>query len=55
VNNELNSEKIFSGAQPGDFSSLKYTRLEKATHCGLASVYRWDFIVSLLKQGLGLN
>jgi hypothetical protein len=55
VNNELNSERIFNGTQPGDFSSLKYTRLEKATHCGLASVYQWDFIVNLLKQGLGLN
>jgi hypothetical protein len=54
VNNEYNSERIFKGVQPGDFSSLKFRRLEKSTHCGLASVYQWDFIVGLLKDGLQL-
>lgn len=54
VVNELNSEKIFKGVQPGDFSSLKYHRLERGVHCGLASVYRWDYLVKLLKEGLGL-
>jgi hypothetical protein len=54
VPNEINAEKIFKGVQPGDFSSLKFRRLEKSTHCGLASVYQWDYIVNLLKDGLEL-
>jgi hypothetical protein len=54
VNNEVNSERIFKGLQPGDFSSLHFRRLEKSTHCGLASVYQWDYIVNLFKTGLEL-
>lgn len=55
VINELNSEMIFAGRQPGDFSHLRYERLDRAIHCGLASVYRWDYVVKLLKDGMGLN
>lgn len=54
VLNELNSELIFDGRQSGDFSKLKYRRLERGTHCGLAPVYRWDYIVKLVKDGLVL-
>ncbi len=54
VLNELNSEQIFDGIQPGDFSKLKYLRLDRGTHCGLAPVYRWDYIVKLVKDGLVL-
>lgn len=54
VLNELNAELIFSGKQVGDFSNLKYQRLERGTHCGLAPVYKWDYIVKLVKDGLGL-
>lgn len=55
VINEINSEKIFSGEQPGDFTSLKYQRLERGVHCGLPSVYQWDYIVNLVKNGLDLK
>lgn len=55
VINSMNSELIFSGMQEGDFSNLKYTRLEKSIHCGLASVYKWEHIAQLLKDGLALN
>lgn len=54
VLNALNSEVIFEGRQPGDFSKLKYVRLDRGTHCGLAPVYRWDHIVKLVKDGLVL-
>lgn len=54
VVNELNSELIFSGKQAGDFSNLKYLRLEHGIHCGLAPVYQWDYIVKLVKDGLGI-
>ena len=54
VLNELNSEQIFRGRQPGDFKLLKYHRLERGTHCGLAPVYQWDYIVKLVKEGLDL-
>lgn len=52
VINEINSEKIFKGQQPGDFSSVKFERLDKGVHCGLPSVYRWGYIVKLVKDGL---
>jgi hypothetical protein len=55
VYNQLNSERIFSGQQPGHFVHLKYQRLEKGIHCGLASVYSWSFIVDLIKDGLDLK
>lgn len=55
VVNELNSEMIFSGQQAGDFSNLKYYRLEKGIHCGISSVYQWDYIVKLIKEGLELK
>lgn len=54
VINDLNSELIFDKKQPGDFSSVKYLRLDKGIHCGISSVYRWDYIVKLLKDGLGI-
>ena len=54
VLNELNSELIFRGKQPGDFSNLKYHRLERGVHCGLAPVYQWEYIVKLVKEGLEL-
>lgn len=55
VINTLNSELIFNGIQEGDFSNVKYTRLERSIHCGLASVYQWDYIAKLLKDGLYLK
>jgi hypothetical protein len=54
VINQLNSELIFRAKQPGDFSKMKYLRLEKGIHCGLSPVYQWDYIVNLVKQGLFL-
>ncbi|MEK6628694.1 MAG: hypothetical protein AABY53_08705 [Bdellovibrionota bacterium] len=54
VINKLNSELIFRGQQPGDFTSLKYHRLENAVHCGLPAVYKWDYIVKLVRDGLVL-
>jgi hypothetical protein len=54
VPNEVNSERIFTGRQAGDFTSLKYIRLEKGFHCGISSVYNWDYVVELMKQGLKL-
>lgn len=54
VINKINSEKIFKANQPGDFTALKFRRLEKGIHCGLAPVYQWDFIVKLTKEGLEL-
>jgi hypothetical protein len=54
VVNELNSELIFSARQEGDFSNLKYHRLEHGVHCGIASIYKWDYIVKLVKEGLEL-
>jgi hypothetical protein len=54
VINKLNSELIFRGQQPGDFTEMKYLRLEKGLHCGLAPVYQWQYIVNLVKQGLFL-
>ncbi len=54
VVNELNAELIFNGKQEGDFSNLKFTRLERGIHCGLAPVYNWNYIVKLVKDGLGL-
>lgn len=52
VINALNAERIFNGTQPGDFSSLKYKRLEHGIHCGLPAVYRWSYIAQLLREGL---
>ena len=54
VTNSVNSEKIFRGTQPGDFTSIKYNRLQRGVHCGLASVYKWNYVVKLLKEGLEL-
>lgn len=53
VINKINSELIFRGVLPGDFASVNYHRLSKGTHCGLSPVYRWDYIVKLVKDGLG--
>ena len=54
VPNELNSEKIFSSQQPGDYKNLKFQRLERGVHCGLAPVYNWDYLIQLVKKGLEL-
>lgn len=54
VINELNSELIFSGNQAGDFSNLKYHRLERGVHCGLAPVYNWNYLTKIVKEGLQL-
>ena len=54
VINALNSERIFRGVQPGEFDDVKYQRLERGIHCGLAPAYQWDYIVKLLREGLGL-
>lgn len=55
VVNELNSELISTGEQPGDFSHVRHERLEKAIHCGLSSAYRWDYVVQLVREGLALK
>ena len=55
VINKLNSERIFHGVQHGDFSALKFNRLEHGIHCGLSSVYNWDYIVKLVREGLELR
>lgn len=54
VPNELNSDRIFSARQAGDFTSMKYQKLETGIHCGLASAYKWSYIVQLMKKGLEL-
>lgn len=54
VINNLNSEKIFNDKQVGDFKNLKYERLNKGIHCGIAPVYEWNYIVNLIKQGLSI-
>lgn len=54
VINKLNSERIFKANQPGDFTHLKFRRLEKGIHCGLAPVYQWGYIVKLAQEGLEL-
>jgi hypothetical protein len=54
VANDLNSELIFNKKQPGDFSSVKFLRLDKGIHCGISSVYRWDYIIKLLHDGLAI-
>lgn len=54
VINKINSELIFRGVLPGDFASVNYHRLSKGTHCGLPPVYKWDYIVKLVRDGLGL-
>lgn len=55
VFNNLNSELIFRNQQKGDFTSLKYHRLERGVHCGLPAVYQWSYIVKLVKDGLELQ
>lgn len=55
VVNELNGELIFSGKQSGDFKSLKFKRLDRGLHCGLAPVFSWDQVVSMIKDGLVRN
>lgn len=54
VPTEINSEKIFRGKQAGDFTAVKYHRLERGIHCGLAPVYKWDYLVNMTKEGLEL-
>lgn len=54
VPNELNAERIFRNKQAGDFTSLKYHRLERGIHCGLPPVYQWNYIVKLVREGLEL-
>lgn len=54
VPNEINSEMIFRGKQAGEFNSVKYHRLERGIHCGLAAVYKWDYLVKMTKEGLEL-
>lgn len=54
VPTEINSELIFRGKQAGDFTSVKYHRLERGIHCGLAPVYKWDYLVKMTREGLEL-
>ena len=54
VINGLNSEKIFLNQQAGDFKSLKFQRLDRGLHCGLAPVYPWVQVVKMIKDGLDL-
>ncbi len=54
VINEFNSELIMSKKQPGDFTSVKYEIYDRGIHCGFGPVYQWDYIVDIVKKGLGI-
>ena len=54
VINELNSDLIAKKEQPGDFSSVQLYSYHRGVHCGLAPVYQWDYVVGLIKSGLGI-
>ncbi|MBC7742662.1 MAG: hypothetical protein H7061_10720 [Bdellovibrionaceae bacterium] len=54
VTNEFNADMITKKTQPGDFSSLKMHVFDRGIHCGFAPVYQWDYVVDLVKDGLGL-
>ncbi len=55
VINGLNSERLFLGKQPGFYKGLKYVRLDRGLHCGLATAYDWTSIVKMIKAGLDLK
>lgn len=54
VINDLNSEQIFQHRQNGEFKNLKFERLDRGTHCGLAAVFSWDETLRMIKDGLQL-
>lgn len=54
VTNELNVDRITSSKQEGDFKNLSIEKLDRGMHCGLASVYKWDEVVSMIRAGLRL-
>lgn len=54
VTNELNTDLIFEGKQPGDFKSVRMEKLGRGVHCGLAAAFMWDDVVKMIRSGLGL-
>lgn len=50
VINSLNTDRIRSGQQAGDFSKTKIIDL-KGLHCALAAEYQWPFLVEMLRRG----
>jgi len=54
VTNQFNTDLIFEGKQPGDFSSVKIEKLDRGVHCGLAAAYMWDDVVKMIRSGLDL-
>ncbi len=49
VSEEINTDLILQGKQPGSFKQIKILQLDRGTHCGLPPDYQWDFIISILK------
>lgn len=49
--NELNSNLIREGQQPGTFNKVSFVDLE-GFHCGLAEEYQWPFLVELIRRGM---
>lgn len=52
--NELNSNLIRNGQQPGTFNKVSFVDLE-GFHCGLAEEYQWPFLVELVRRGIEKN
>ncbi|MBC7458676.1 MAG: hypothetical protein H7235_10375 [Bdellovibrionaceae bacterium] len=52
--NELNSNLIRNGQQPGIFKNVTFIDLE-GFHCGLAQEYQWPFLVELVRRGMKKN
>jgi len=50
VKNNLNSDLIRIGKQPGEFQKVTFTDLE-GLHCAVAAEYQWPFLVELMKRG----
>lgn len=55
VMTELNSELILSKQQKGDFQNVQIKKFERGIHCGFSSIYRWDYVVQLIKEGLQIQ
>ncbi len=49
--NDLNSNLIRNGQQPGTFKQVSFVDVE-GFHCGLAQEYQWPFLVELVRRGL---
>lgn len=53
VFNDINTDSIRTGQQPGHFDQVKYVDLQ-GFHCSLAEEYQWPFLVELIKRSLQL-